>query len=156
MSEMTYFTVLYFTVFLDHLFKNTGILKHRKYQQIQTLHFPWQQAETSKNTNIYSVSGQCFFNKMCFFPTAIALGSSAIVKVSGQNRQKVPPRFRAVPPKFSKFRFCDAEQFLRSSSFWYVLELHWCFVSSLEVLIGGIMTSKMSTLRKEEQGVHIR
>ncbi len=65
--------------------------------------------------------------EMCFSPTALALGSSVIVKVSGQNcfrtlmvlwgrsvlgRQKVPrkvtPRFQQgctkVPPKFFKFR----------------------------------------------------
>ena len=50
MSEMTYSIM-----FLDHL-QNTCI-KHRKYQQIKRLHFPWQQAETSKNTDTYSVSG---------------------------------------------------------------------------------------------------
>ena len=54
MSEM-----LYFTVFLERLLQNTGIYtKHRKYQRIQRLHFPWQQGANSKNTAIYSVSPQ--------------------------------------------------------------------------------------------------
>ena len=79
MSEM-----LYFTVFLEHLFKNTGIYsvcentctKHRKYQRIQRLHFPWQQATNSKNTAIYSVSPQWFFQKNMLFGPFLASETS--------------------------------------------------------------------------------
>ena len=57
--------------FFNHLFKNTGIyrvlkicIKHRKYQQLRSLNLPLQQAQTCKNTDIYSVSEQGFFPKI--------------------------------------------------------------------------------------------
>ena len=53
MSEMLFSKTLVFSVFCE----NT-CMKHRKYQRIQRLHFPWQQAAKSKNTDIYSVSAQ--------------------------------------------------------------------------------------------------
>ena len=58
MSEMLFSKTLVFSVFCE----NT-CMKHRKYQRIQRLHFPWQQAAKSKNTDIYSVSAQWFFQK---------------------------------------------------------------------------------------------
>ena len=49
----TFSKTLAFTVFCE----NT-CTKHHKYQRIQRLHFPWQQATKSKNNDIYSVSAQ--------------------------------------------------------------------------------------------------
>ena len=79
MSEMLYFTVfwntfsktLVFTVFCE----NT-CTKHRKYQRIQRLHFPWQQATNSKNTAIYSVSAQWFFQENVLFGPFLASETS--------------------------------------------------------------------------------
>ena len=62
MSEM-----LYLTVFLDY---------HRKYQRIQRLHFPWQQATKSKNTDMYSVSAQWFLQKKVLFGQFLAFEAS--------------------------------------------------------------------------------
>ena len=71
MSEMLYFKTLVFTVFC----KNT-CTKHRKYQRIQRVHFPWQQATKSKNTAIYSVSAQWFFQKSVHFAQFLASEAS--------------------------------------------------------------------------------
>ena len=62
---------LVFTVFCE----NT-CTKHRKYQRIQRLHFPWQQATKSKNTDIYSVSAQRFFQKKVLFGQFLASEAS--------------------------------------------------------------------------------
>ena len=58
----TFSKTLVFTVFCE----NT-CTKHRKYLQIQRLHFPWQKAKTSKNTGNYNVSEQRFFLKRVIF-----------------------------------------------------------------------------------------
>ena len=51
-------------------------MKHRKNQRIQRLHFPWQQAAKSKNTDIYSVSAQWFFQKNVLFEPFLASEAS--------------------------------------------------------------------------------
>ena len=67
----TFSKTLVFTVFCE----NT-CTKHRKYQRIQRLHFPWQQATNSKNTAIYSVSPQEFFQKNVLFGPFLASETS--------------------------------------------------------------------------------
>ena len=65
--------------------------KHRKYQRIQRLHFPWQQATKSKTTDIYSVSAQWFFQKKVLF-------GPFLVSEASQNKERgVPPH----PPSTS-------------------------------------------------------
>ena len=77
MSEMLYFTMflesktLVFTEFCE----NT-CTKHRKYPQIQRLHFPWQEAKTSKNTGNYNVSEQRIFYKRVIFRQLSASNAS--------------------------------------------------------------------------------
>ena len=70
----------YLTVFCE----NTRT-KHRKYPQIQRLHFPWQKAKTSKNTGNYNVSEQRFFSKTCYFSIIFRL--ERFPKATG----RVPP-----------------------------------------------------------------
>ena len=71
------FEMLYFTVFLVFtMFCENTCTKHRKYQRIQRLHFPWQHATKSKNTDIYSVSAQWFFQKKVLFAPFLASEAS--------------------------------------------------------------------------------
>ena len=58
------------------MFCENTCTKHRKYQRIQRLHFPWQQATNSKNTAIYSVSPQWFFQKNMLFGPFLASETS--------------------------------------------------------------------------------
>ena len=51
-------------------------IKHRKYQRIQRSHFPWQQDPKSKNTDVYSVSAQWFFQKHVLFGPFLASEAS--------------------------------------------------------------------------------
>ena len=65
-------------------------MKHRKHQRIQRLHFPWQQATKSKNTAIYSVSAQCFFQKQVLFRQFLASEASQNKEGGGTLRGEIP------------------------------------------------------------------
>ena len=58
------------------MFWESTCIKHRKYQRILRLHFPWQQATKSKNTDIY-IQRFCemIFPKKCSFWTIFGFWS---------------------------------------------------------------------------------